>query len=175
MKKILLLASLVSVVASCSLLKKPDTSTAAQNNNTPQAAADPSPAASPVMSSDDAEAQKIVGSYVGAFGDNKITLLITKVGGNAISGRSIVGGNDRPFDGSYSLENASYVVTAKEPGDNKYDGVFNFSIASADPSKVTGTWKPNDPNGLKSRSRLIERISSTTRRSAITPRRQHVY
>ncbi|HEY2846715.1 MAG TPA: YARHG domain-containing protein, partial [Pyrinomonadaceae bacterium] len=44
----------------------------------------------------------------------------------------------------YSLDNANYVVTASEPGDNKYDGVFSFSIASASPDKVTGTWKPND-------------------------------
>jgi hypothetical protein len=147
MKKILLLLPfllLLLIGMSCSMLKKADTSTTAQNNTTPRAEADPSPATSPGMSGDDAEAQKIVGSYVGTFGDNKITLLITKVADGTISGRSIVGGNDRPFDGSYSVENASYVVTAREPGDNKYDGVFNFNIASTDPDKVTGTWKPND-------------------------------
>ena len=82
--------------------------------------------------------------YVGAFGDNKITLMITKAAGNTISGRSVVGGNDRPFDGTYTAENGVYWVLATEPGDHKDDGVFKFSVASADPSKVTGTWKAND-------------------------------
>ena len=138
MKKILLILPLVSIVASCNLQKKPDASAAVVNNTTAQAAPDPPPAGQAAMSADDAEAQKILGSYVGAFGDNKITLLITKVAGGAISGRSIVGGNDRPFDGTYSLDNASYVVSAREPGDNKYDGVFSFSVASAAPDKAAG-------------------------------------
>jgi len=90
------------------------------------------------------EAQKILGSYVGAFGDNKITMLITKIEGDTISGRTIVGGNDRPFDGSFTLENAVATVEAKEPGDHKDDGVFKFTVSSSDPSKVTGTWKAND-------------------------------
>src|SRR3982750_4275631 len=59
-----------------------------------------SPAPSPNVES----IEPILGSYVGAFGDNKITLLITKAGGRSVSGRSIVGGNDRPFDGTLSQE-----------------------------------------------------------------------
>ena len=70
----------------------------------------------------DAEAQKIVGSYVGPFGDNKITMMITKVAGTTISGRSIVAGNDRPFDGTFTVDKAVYTAMAKEPGDDK-DGV----------------------------------------------------
>src|SRR5829696_2062228 len=41
--------------------------------------------------------ESILGSYVGQFGDNKITLLITKAGEGTVVGRTIVGGNDRPF------------------------------------------------------------------------------
>ena len=88
--------------------------------------------------------EPILGSYVGQFGDNKITLLITKAGNGEVSGRTIVGGNDRPFDGTLSLTDGSYNVEAREPGDHKDDGTFKFIIAAADPSELKGTWKAND-------------------------------
>ncbi len=102
-------------------------------------------AASAAPSDDEAETQKILGSFVGPFGDNKITLLITKVDGDAISGRTIVGGNDRPFDGTITVEDEAYDISAKEPGDHKDDGVFKFTVAKNDPNRVVGTWKANDP------------------------------
>jgi hypothetical protein len=88
--------------------------------------------------------EPLLGSYVGQFGDNKITLLVTKAGGGVVSGRSIVGGNDRPFDGTLTLDNGTYSIEAREPGDHKDDGVFKFQIAEAGSKEVTGTWKPND-------------------------------
>ncbi|MCX6319095.1 MAG: YARHG domain-containing protein [Bacteroidetes bacterium] len=87
---------------------------------------------------------KLLGSFVGAFGDNKITLLITKVQGDSILGRSIVGGNDRPFAGTIIKSGGSYTVVAKEPGDDPNDGIFNFSIAESNPDSVSGSWKPNN-------------------------------
>ena len=88
--------------------------------------------------------EAILGSYVGQFGDNKITLLITKAGGGAVSGRTIVGGNDRPFEGTMSMVDGSYAIEAREPGDHKDDGVFKFQIAESDPKQLKGTWKAND-------------------------------
>lgn len=85
----------------------------------------------------------LLGSYVGAFGDNKITLLITNVTGDSVEGRSVVGGNDRPYSGVIKHNDGKYTVNAKEPGDDKYDGVFNFTIDSKQPDIVTGNWKPN--------------------------------
>jgi hypothetical protein len=89
--------------------------------------------------------EKLLGSFVGAFGDNKITLLIIKAQGDSIVGRSIVGGNDRPFAGTMILKDGLYTVSAKEPGDHADDGIFNFSIDDSDPDVVTGSWKPNNP------------------------------
>jgi hypothetical protein len=89
-------------------------------------------------------AAAILGSYVGQFGDNKITILITKAGEGIVSGRTIVGGNDRPFDGTLSIIDGSFNVEAREPGDHKDDGVFTFQIASTDPTELKGTWKAND-------------------------------
>jgi hypothetical protein len=87
--------------------------------------------------------ETILGSYVGQFGDNKITLLITKAGAGAVSGRTIVGGNDRPFDGTVSVADGAYSIEAREPGDHKDDGIFNFRISAADPTELKGSWKAN--------------------------------
>ena len=147
MKNLLLVAVLASFAAGCNFGRSNDQA-GMQNNSTaaPQKASTPDPNAPSyqAVTPDDAEVQKILGSYVGPFGDNKITLLITKATGGNVSGRTVVGGNDRPFEGTYSVENAVYSVEAREPGDHKDDGVFKFNISSADPSEVKGTWKAND-------------------------------
>ena len=86
--------------------------------------------------------EKILGSFVGPFGDNKITMLITKAEGDSIAGRTIVGGNDRPFSGTFTKSGNNYIISAVEPGDHKDDGAFNFSIDENNPDVVTGSWKP---------------------------------
>lgn len=84
----------------------------------------------------------LLGSFVGPFGDNKITLLITKVLGDSVEGRSVVGGNDRPFSGLAKNTNGIYSIVAKEPGDDKYDGMFTISFEEKNPNAITGNWKP---------------------------------
>lgn len=91
------------------------------------------------------QAVNLIGSYVGPFGDNKITLLITRISNDTIEGRSVVGGNDRPYSGTIKLLDNKYDIVAKEPGDDKYDGVFHFSIDPARPDEVSGGWVPNNP------------------------------
>ena len=62
---------------------------------------------------------------------------------NMIYGYSVVAGNERVFSGSYKKSNGEYIVSVKEPGNNKYDGSFEFIINK--PGKLTGSWKANDP------------------------------
>ncbi len=138
MKKIIVLLFVAIGVTGCNFQAGKVAETADTKNNTTVAI--PSETPPPYTQS----AAAILGSYVGAFGDNKIAMLITKADGNTISGRTIVGGNDRPFEGTLTLENGVYKATAKEPGDHKDDGVFNFTVASTNPNEVTGTWKAND-------------------------------
>ena len=69
-------------------------------------------------------------------------MLITAVAGDSVVGRTIVGGNDRPFRGTFSKTGETYSFIAKEPGDHKDDGEFNFTIDEKDPDKVMGSWKP---------------------------------
>lgn len=85
-----------------------------------------------------------LGSFVGAFGDNKITLLITKIWGDSVQGRSIVGGNDRPFYGTFAKKAYTYYFHGQEPGDHKDDGVFDFEIDESHPENLNGVWNPND-------------------------------
>lgn len=89
--------------------------------------------------------EKFLGSFVGPFGDNKITLLITRIWGDSVQGRSIVGGNDRPFIGTHTdAKDGSFRIDAKEPGDHKDDGVFRIFIKQEDPNELSGNWIPND-------------------------------
>ncbi len=87
--------------------------------------------------------EKLLGSFVGSFGTNKITMLITKVSGDSVAGRTIVGGNDRPFRGTFRKTGTSFAFNAKEPGDHKDDGEFIFTIDDNTPDAVVGSWKPN--------------------------------
>jgi hypothetical protein len=87
---------------------------------------------------------KVLGSFVGDFGDNKITLLITRAQGDTVEGRTVVGGNDRPFTGTIVEKDGAWKIAAREPGDDPNDGTFDFSIQTADPNVVSGSWKPYD-------------------------------
>lgn len=139
MKKLVGLLLATALFISCNNSKKEDNKepkgedTAVADQNTPGT---PPPAV--------AMLEKLLGSFVGAFGDNKITLLITKVAGDSVLGRSIVGGNDRPFAGTFVQSGSVYTFTAKEPGDDPDDGVFSFSISDNKPDTVTGSWTPNN-------------------------------
>jgi hypothetical protein len=99
---------------------------------------------------------KILGSFVGEFGENKITLLITKVEKGMVEGRSVVGGNDRPFTGTIKEDDGVYAITAKEPGDDANDGMFAFKIAP-DLNILTGTWEPFDKNKKAIEYKLVRR------------------
>lgn len=140
MKNLILLLLTATFLFGCNIQKKVDRAADTQDDTTNSAANSSAAAAA----SAEVRAQEMLGSFVGPFGDNKITLLITNVSGDSVSGRSIVGGNDRPFDGTFTVENGTYTVSAKEPGDHKDDGVFKFTIVMNNANEVVGTWKAND-------------------------------
>ena len=85
----------------------------------------------------------IIGVYTGDVSawnyDNKINLSIDQINGEEIQGHSVIAGNDRPFKGNITRKDNSIAVKATEPGDDKEDGEFNFSIGKGDTS-ITGTW-----------------------------------
>jgi len=83
---------------------------------------------------------KFNGSYVGSFGNNKITIQIKSIENGKIEGRSIVAGNDRPFSGTYSNIDGGFAFIANEPGDHKDDGQFKFDLYDSDPNTLRGSW-----------------------------------
>ena len=136
MRKFLFLLMAGSLLIACNNNKKNDKDDKETKESMGEASVQ-TPAVNPL--------EKFLGSFVGPFGDNKITLLITRIWGDSVQGRSIVGGNDRPFWGTHTYaKNASFRVDAKEPGDHKDDGVFRIFISDANPEELTGNWIPND-------------------------------
>jgi hypothetical protein len=145
MKKYFLACTLLAALLSCNNSNK--TQDADKNTNKDTVAANPMVAAI-----------NLLGSYVGAFGDNKITLLITKATADSVEGRTVVGGNDRPFKGTVKELGGKYNIVAKEPGDDQYDGAFDFTIDAAQPDVVKGSWKPNKPTAtLKDKDYNLQR------------------
>ncbi|MEO5915045.1 MAG: YARHG domain-containing protein [Luteolibacter sp.] len=91
----------------------------------------------------DTDAKVMLGTYVGAFGERKITIGLDRVIGNTVTGYSIVAGNERAFSGSWTKVEHGYSVIAKEPGDHPADGVFTF-VYMAKTKSLLGVWQAND-------------------------------
>lgn len=75
---------------------------------------------------------------------NKITLFIDQMQDGAMIGYSVCAGNDRPFRGVYTEDGDKITATLNEPGDNKYDGVFDLVITK-NPLTLVGKWTPVNP------------------------------
>jgi hypothetical protein len=146
MRKMMLFFVTASLLLSCNNDKKTDdatgqssekadASTASSTSATTEAKQTPLQIASKPY-------EKLLGSYVGPFGTNRITMLVTTIAGDSVVGRTIVGGNDRPFKGTFKQNGSLFSFNGKEPGDHKDDGEFNFTIDETAPDKVKGSWKP---------------------------------
>jgi hypothetical protein len=107
--------------------------------------------------------ESVIGSYVGLFGEdpdenNKITLLINYIDEKTVTGSSIVGGNDRPFEGSYTIKGDGMLeIEANEPGDNPYDGHFTITANLNQPDKISGSWRPFKNNTTPKSYTLLRR------------------
>ena len=106
---------------------------------------------------------KIYGYFVGEFKavkydetkditfTNKITISLDSIRGENFFGHSVVAGNNRPFKGTYQSSGKNIIVEAAEPGDDKYDGKFSFTVYPESQS-VKGKW-----NAYKSNVYVTER------------------
>lgn len=91
----------------------------------------------------DKNAAAAVGTYVGSFGPNKITVSIEKIVGRTVMGYSIVTGNERAFSGAWQTIPEGIAFIGKEPGDHAEDGFFTLSFNSKD-NTLSGRWDAND-------------------------------
>jgi hypothetical protein len=85
----------------------------------------------------DAEEYKQESDYVYRTKVNIRVISINKNG--TVIGQSIVAGNKRPLKGSFDEGTDKFIL--KEPGNNKYDGVFEFVIIG---DSLIGTWVANN-------------------------------
>ncbi len=107
------------------------------------------------VASSASDPNSLIGFYVGDFEAvvsdskkapsyfNRINIAIDSITNKMLFGHSVVAGNKRPFKGSVSLNDDVYMSEAKEPGNDKYDGVFTFTI-NPSAKKIIGTWIAND-------------------------------
>lgn len=88
------------------------------------------------------EAEKMTDGADGTF-SNLINITVTKLENGIATGRSIIAGNDRPFEGTYKQSGSQFDIIAKEPGDDKHDGRFEFKLDTS-ALTVVGKWYCND-------------------------------
>lgn len=99
--------------------------------------------------------REAVGSYTGLFEAvdydentdfvyaNKITVVMDSFNTTTAFGHSVVAGNLRAFSGKYTQKGKLLAVEGREPGDDRYDGVFSFEI-DADAGVLKGIWMANN-------------------------------
>ena len=144
----------INFIASCGKVGDSTGSTTGSSGATPTIAEKTTPGDK--TKSDTAKQNSpVLGTYTGGFEasafnenkdyvyENRITISIDSISDDSLTGHSIVAGNDRPFKGNLKMEGKLFKVEAAEPGDDKYDGKFSFTI-DPDKNTVSGTWKAND-------------------------------
>lgn len=95
---------------------------------------------------------EFLGYYTGAFGPNKITLILAEQQGEQLRGYSVCAGNYRPLTGRITKQKAGefYNMELAEPGDDPYDGTFTFTVYPAK-QQLQGEWKPFRAKGNTAR------------------------
>ncbi len=84
----------------------------------------------------------MLGKWTGNLGDKPLTVVIEKIEGNVLTGYNIVGTNQRPLKGTFvdhqwgQLCSTAYEATLKEPGDDKWDGVFTIVFVGYEDDKL---------------------------------------
>jgi hypothetical protein len=99
----------------------------------------------------DQEDNSMLGCWVGSFGQTKINVFIASIEGSEISGHSVCAGNFRAISGEIKEKSKDvYTAEMKEPGDNKYDGKFQFTIDKNN-KILEGSWTPFDTKATSSK------------------------
>lgn len=102
---------------------------------------------------------------------NKISICIDKLENGQITGRSIVAGNERPFSGDYIADHDNvFKLNMKEPGDDKYDGIFK-AVLDTQQHTLVGEWSAFDTNlPVPTRKFDLKRKTFIYNPSAIMPK-----
>ncbi len=86
----------------------------------------------------------LIGEWKGAFGNDQLLINIESINDDgSVTGFNVVKNNRRALTG---LKNDNE-FELREPGDDKWDGVFKFTISN---NEATGTWTANNGKSTKS-------------------------
>jgi hypothetical protein len=97
--------------------------------------------------SESSDNSNLIGEWKGVFGNDQLALTIETVNADgSVSGFNIVKSNRRPLTGSVTKNGDDYNFELKEPGDDKWDGVFKFSISG---NTASGNWTANNGKSTK--------------------------
>ncbi|MBL4704444.1 MAG: YARHG domain-containing protein [Flavobacteriales bacterium] len=95
---------------------------------------------------------RLVGYWIGEFGENKINVSLAHIENNQVSGYSICAGNYRSLIGEVTDNgDNTFKFVLDEPGDDKYDGKFEFSV-DLGTEELTGSWTPYKEEGNSTRN-----------------------
>lgn len=87
---------------------------------------------------------------------NKINLSIDSISRDSlVVGHSVVAGKSRPFKGTIRINGAIAEFKLKEPGDDKNDGTFSFTIID---TLLQGTWKAFRKSDIDRRKYSLKRV-----------------
>lgn len=90
---------------------------------------------------------------------NKINISIKKIVKDSVFGESIVAGNKRSLKGTVSFDDKRMLFVLSEPGDNKYDGIFEFGISG---DSLFGVW-----TAFNKKIKVTERKYSLTKKEFV--------
>lgn len=135
MKKVILYFALATLVLSCAEAPKSTESSSSESTTSKETVFE-KPLKTYVGYF---EAEKINENAKSPSYSNKINVSINYLQDGHIKGYSIIAGNQQVFEGDYQLADGNFKVTAKEPGNDKHDGRFEFLLDTLG-KKVTGKW-----------------------------------
>lgn len=104
----------------------------------------------PALQLPDYNYNALQGTYSGDFGGSNILITISHLSGRHAEGYSVHLGLKRNFNGDMQPGGKGFMMKLKEPGDNKYDGVFDCVIDTAT-HILSGSWKPNNASAASAK------------------------
>jgi hypothetical protein len=93
-------------------------------------------------------AARYTGVYTGNFGMvGTISLVLNYISGKTVSGYDVHMGLRRNINGEVTWEGGKLHFQLKEPGDNRFDGAFDFTLDTAS-RKIEGEWTQQSPDKM---------------------------
>ncbi len=100
------------------------------------------------------------GVYIGKFGKDDIRLVLTYVSDAHLAGYNLLKGLQRNLSGSVKFSDSGIEMIANEPGDDKYDGRFEF-ILDTITYTIKGKWIANDP-AITPKNFILNKLASNS-------------